>query len=90
MKIGHLIATIPIASLYLTSTAHAVPRVVPEIDAGMAGSAIPMFIGTLAGMGYALMVAHRGRLTDAIMAHMTTSRLIAAYVLFRREWSLWA
>jgi exosortase E/protease (VPEID-CTERM system) len=48
------------------------------------------FAGTLAGMGYALILARRGQLADAVVAHMTTNGLIAAYVLTQKEWSLWA
>jgi exosortase E/protease (VPEID-CTERM system) len=46
--------------------------------------------GTLAGIGYALALRQRGQLADAIMAHMTTNALIAAYVLFQQAWGLWS
>ncbi|MGZ8219979.1 exosortase E/protease, VPEID-CTERM system, partial [Methylomagnum sp.] len=46
--------------------------------------------GTLAGMAYAGAVYHRGRLGDAIVAHMTTNGLIALYVLAFGRWSLWS
>ena len=46
--------------------------------------------GTLAGMGYALVLARRGHLADAVLAHMTTNTLLAAYVLSYRAWALWA
>jgi CAAX prenyl protease-like protein len=45
--------------------------------------------GTLAGMGYALALHQRGHLADAVVAHMTTNALIAAYVLSQHAWSLW-
>jgi exosortase E/protease (VPEID-CTERM system) len=45
--------------------------------------------GTLAGIGYALALRQRGQLADAIVAHMTTNALIAAYVLSHRAWALW-
>lgn len=45
--------------------------------------------GTLAGMAYAMAVYRRGRLADAIVAHMTTNGLIALYVIIWGEWSLW-
>jgi len=45
--------------------------------------------GTLAGIGYALALRHRGHLADAVVAHMTTNALIAAYVLHQHAWALW-
>jgi CAAX prenyl protease-like protein len=45
--------------------------------------------GTLAGIGYALALRRRGQLADAVVAHMTTNALIAAYVLSQHAWSLW-
>jgi exosortase E/protease (VPEID-CTERM system) len=45
--------------------------------------------GTLAGLGYALALRQRGQLADAVVAHMTTNALIAAYVLSHHAWSLW-
>jgi len=45
--------------------------------------------GTLAGTGYALALRHRGHLADAVVAHMTTNALIAAYVLHQHAWALW-
>jgi CAAX prenyl protease-like protein len=46
--------------------------------------------GTLAGIGYALALRQRGQLADAIVAHMTTNALIAAYVLSHQAWGLWS
>lgn len=46
--------------------------------------------GTLAGMAYAMAVYRRGRLGDAVVAHMTTNGLIAMYVLAFERWSLWS
>jgi CAAX prenyl protease-like protein len=45
--------------------------------------------GTLAGMGYALVLYRRGELADAISAHAITNALIAAYVLATGHWLLW-
>jgi exosortase E/protease (VPEID-CTERM system) len=45
--------------------------------------------GTLAGMIYALVVLHRGRLCHAVLAHATTNALIAVSVLSMGYWSLW-
>ncbi|MGZ8907908.1 MAG: exosortase E/protease, VPEID-CTERM system [Methylobacter sp.] len=46
--------------------------------------------GTLAGMAYALAYYRRGKLADAVAAHMVTNGLIALFVLVFGEWSLWA
>lgn len=46
--------------------------------------------GTLAGMGFALALYRRGRIGDAVVAHMTANALIAAYVLIGGKWSLWS
>jgi exosortase E/protease (VPEID-CTERM system) len=46
--------------------------------------------GTIAGMAYALAVYRRGQLGDAVLAHATTNALIAAWVIARGNWSLWA
>ena len=46
--------------------------------------------GTLAGIGYALALRQRGQLADAVVAHMTTNALIAAYVLSQQAWGLWS
>jgi exosortase E/protease (VPEID-CTERM system) len=46
--------------------------------------------GILAGMGFAFALYRRGRLGDAVAAHMTANALIAAYVLVYQRWSLWA
>ncbi|SMF95839.1 exosortase E/protease, VPEID-CTERM system [Methylomagnum ishizawai] len=45
--------------------------------------------GSLAGMGYALALYRRGRIGDAVVAHMTTNGLIALTVLARGRWGLW-
>lgn len=45
--------------------------------------------GTVAGVFYAYAQYHRGRTTDAIVAHAVTNALIAAYVLFQGQWGLW-
>jgi exosortase E/protease (VPEID-CTERM system) len=46
--------------------------------------------GTLAGMGFALALYRRGRLTDAMVAHITANALIAVCVLFLGRWNLWS
>ena len=46
--------------------------------------------GTVAGVGYALAFYRRGKLGDAIVAHMTTNGLIALLVLITGAWSLWS
>lgn len=46
--------------------------------------------GTVAGAGFALALYRRGRLGDAIVAHMTANALVAAAVLFTGRWALWA
>jgi CAAX prenyl protease-like protein len=45
--------------------------------------------GILAGMGYCLALYRRGRIGDAVIAHMTTNALIAMSVLIWGRWSLW-
>jgi hypothetical protein len=40
-------------------------------------------------MGYVLALHQRGHLADAVVAHMTTNALLAAYVLSHHAWSLW-
>ena len=46
--------------------------------------------GTLAGMGYALVLCRRGQLGDAVVAHATSNALIAVWVLAWGRWSLWS
>ena len=46
--------------------------------------------GTLAGAGFALALYHRGRVGDAIVAHMTSNALVAVAVLAFGQWSLWS
>lgn len=45
--------------------------------------------GVLAGMAFAGIQYHRGRLTDAIVAHAVANGLIALAVLGAAQWSLW-
>ncbi len=45
--------------------------------------------GTMAGALFALALYHRGRVTDAIVAHMTANALIAVAVLGFGRWDLW-
>lgn len=45
--------------------------------------------GAIAGAGFALAVYQRGRVTDAIIAHMTANVLIAFAVIGFGWWSLW-
>jgi exosortase E/protease (VPEID-CTERM system) len=46
--------------------------------------------GTLAGMIFYLTMMHRGRLSDAVVAHAVTNALIAAAVLTTGSWYLWS
>ncbi len=46
--------------------------------------------GTVAGMAYALAFYRRGKLGDAVVAHMTTNGLIACLVLITGAWPLWS
>jgi len=46
--------------------------------------------GTLAGLAFALARCRRGRIMDAVTAHLTTNALIAATVLATGQWRLWA
>ena len=45
--------------------------------------------GILAGMGFAIVVYRRGRLTDAIVAHSACNAMVAAYVILTNSWGLW-
>ncbi|MEN8107368.1 MAG: exosortase E/protease, VPEID-CTERM system [Pseudomonadota bacterium] len=45
--------------------------------------------GTLAGLGYAIARYRRGKVQDAIVAHMTTNALLSGYVILTHEWSYW-
>ena len=45
--------------------------------------------GTLAGMAFALAAGRRGRLADAVVAHMTANGLLALLALATRNWGLW-
>jgi exosortase E/protease (VPEID-CTERM system) len=46
--------------------------------------------GTLAGAGFALALYQRGRIVDAIVAHMTSNALVAVAVLAFGQWNLWS
>jgi exosortase E/protease (VPEID-CTERM system) len=46
--------------------------------------------GTLAGMAYAAALYRRGRVAEAVYAHMTTNALIAGYVFWSGRWSMWS
>jgi exosortase E/protease (VPEID-CTERM system) len=46
--------------------------------------------GTLAGAAFALALYRKGRLADAIVAHVIANGLIAVWVLAFGRWSLWA
>jgi len=45
--------------------------------------------GVLAGMAFAGIQYHRGRIVDAIVAHAVANGLIAAAVLWADQWSMW-
>jgi exosortase E/protease (VPEID-CTERM system) len=47
------------------------------------------FAGALAGLLYGWAMRRRGRIGDAVAAHAITNALLAAWVLWRGEWSLW-
>jgi exosortase E/protease (VPEID-CTERM system) len=46
-------------------------------------------VGVIAGASYALLLKRRGRIGDAIVAHVTSNLLLAAWVLLRGDWSVW-
>jgi exosortase E/protease (VPEID-CTERM system) len=45
--------------------------------------------GFIAGVLYAAIYLRRGRIGDAVLAHATTNGLLAAWVLWTGDWSLW-
>jgi CAAX prenyl protease-like protein len=45
--------------------------------------------GTIAGILFGLAVIRRGRIGDAVIAHVTANALLAAYVLAYHQWHLW-
>lgn len=45
---------------------------------------------TFAGAAYALVMRHRGRLSDAVLAHASTNGVIAIYSLWLKDWQHWA
>ena len=45
--------------------------------------------GTMAGIAFALLAIRRGRIGDALVAHVTANALLAAYVLISGHWRLW-
>ena len=49
-----------------------------------------LLAGVLAGAAFALALYRRGRVGDAILAHMTSNALIALAVLAGGRWGLWA
>ena len=46
--------------------------------------------GTLAGLLFAAALYHRGRLSDAVVAHATANGLVTGYVLATRNWAAWS
>jgi exosortase E/protease (VPEID-CTERM system) len=46
--------------------------------------------GMLAGMIYAAVYCHRGRLSDAVLAHATTNALITIVALSSGHWQFWS
>jgi exosortase E/protease (VPEID-CTERM system) len=46
--------------------------------------------GSLAGLAYALAYYRRGKIADAVAAHMATNGMIAMYILVYGKWSLWS
>jgi CAAX prenyl protease-like protein len=47
-----------------------------------------LLAGTAAGVVYALVFRHRGRLADAVLAHATTNALLVAFALSTGRWWL--
>jgi exosortase E/protease (VPEID-CTERM system) len=45
--------------------------------------------GTAAGLVYAAVYLRRGRIGEAVAAHVTTNALLAGWVLMRGAWNLW-
>lgn len=45
------------------------------------------FVGTLQGMAYALALYRRGRVTDAILAHMVTNAALVVYAVNTGRWA---
>ena len=48
-----------------------------------------MLAGTLAGLGFGLLVLRTGRTGDAIIAHAVTNFLLAISAIVTQHWSLW-
>lgn len=46
-------------------------------------------VGILAGLVFGWAAMRRGRIGDAVAAHATANLLLAAYVLWSQQWSLW-
>jgi CAAX prenyl protease-like protein len=46
--------------------------------------------GTMAGAGFAIALYQRGKICDAIVAHMTANALIVVAVLGFGRWDLWS
>jgi exosortase E/protease (VPEID-CTERM system) len=49
-----------------------------------------LIAGTLAGIGFALALYRRGRVSDAVIAHATANALIAVVVIGFEGWHLWS
>ena len=45
--------------------------------------------GCAAGLAFALVLRHRGRMGDAVVAHAVSNLLLAVWVLARGDWGLW-
>jgi exosortase E/protease (VPEID-CTERM system) len=45
--------------------------------------------GCVAGLAFALLLRHRGRMGDAVAAHAVSNLLLAVWVLARGDWGLW-
>jgi exosortase E/protease (VPEID-CTERM system) len=46
-------------------------------------------VGIVAGLAYAFLLRHRGRMGDAVVAHAVSNLLLAVWVLTRGDWGLW-
>jgi exosortase E/protease (VPEID-CTERM system) len=64
------------------------PLAVTAIAFGLAHGAL-WLPGIAAGMAYGLILIRRGRLGEAVAAHVTTNALVAAGVLGADQWQLW-
>jgi exosortase E/protease (VPEID-CTERM system) len=65
-----------------------IPLLISSVAFGMMHGA-RWFAGAVAGLLYGWALRRRGRIGDAVAAHAVTNALLAAWVLWHGEWSLW-